>query len=646
MKKLFCTLLFFALMIFYPKSGESITPSGDSQAIDHPVPFRHELIVKYKSGTHRKTASALKETLGATTIKKFKIIDAEHIGLPDDMPVNDALDIFRNDPNVEWAEPNYIRRAMALSPPDDPFFTHQWPLQNTGQTVNNTPGTGNADIDALEAWETTTDCSNVIIAIIDSGIDLNHPDIKNNLWTNPGEIAGNGIDDDQNGFIDDLHGWNFVDDNNDVSDSNDHGTHVAGVIAAQGNNRVGITGVCWSAKLMILKFLNTSGTGNTSDEISAIEYAIANHAKIINASFGESGYLQGEYDAISAADSAGLLYIAASGNQGFDNDTQPQDDKIYPGGYNLNNIIAVAASDQDDQLPDWSVYGATTVDLAAPGSNVYSSYPNREIVWSSTFDSGADGWSLTGSWARVSTSPAYLTDSPFVDYYPNTEITATSPLIDLSEKSSPILTFEIRGSSESDHDKLYLETATSLNGPWTNQPVDVVSHSGSKTHFENGISGTYLFWADAASVITDVNNTPTAYVRFRFSTDESNEADGWDIDDVVILAVDMNYPDPASDHYQFLSGTSEAAPFVTGAAGLLWSHTPGLSSSQIKNSLINGVDQLPAFEDKVLSGGRLNLYNSLRLSLSEPVDDNTDDDGNAVSSGNSSGACFLDALYP
>jgi subtilisin family serine protease len=646
MKKLFNALLFFALMVFFPMSGESITPPGDSQAINHPDHLRHELIVKYKSGTHRKTASALKKTIGATTIKKFKIIDAEHIGIPDSISVNDALDIFRNDPNVEWAEPNYIRRAMALSPPNDPFFTRMWPLQNTGQAVNNTPGTETADIDALEAWETTTDCSNVIIAIIDSGVDLNHPDIKNNLWTNPGEIDGNGIDDDQNGFIDDVHGWNFVDDNNDVSDSNDHGTHVAGVIAAQGNNNVGITGVCWSAKLMILKFLNTSGTGNTSDEISAIEYAVANNAKIINASFGESGYLQGEYDAISAADSAGLLYVAASGNQGFDNDAKAQDDKIYPGGYDLSNIISVAASDQDDQLPDWSVYGATTVDLAAPGSNVYSSYPNREAVWSSTFDTNADGWTLTGSWARVSLSPAYLTDSPSVDYFPNTETTATSPVIYLSERGSAILTFRIRGSSESNNDILYLETSTSPDGPWTIQPVDVVTLTGSKKHFEDGISGTYPAWADAASVITDVNDAPTAYIRFHFSTDASNQDDGWDIDDLTILAVDMNYPDPASDHYQFLSGTSEATPFVTGAAGLIWSHTPGLSSSQVKNSLINGVDQLPAFENKVLSGGRLNLYNSLRLSLSEPIDDNTDDDGIAVSSGDSSSACFIDSLYP
>jgi subtilisin family serine protease len=638
MKKYIYILLLFSLIVFFPVPGKTNSPALYPQAAGNPAYIRHELLVKYKPGTHRKTASALKDNLGASTIRRFRSIDSEHISLPEGMSVQDALEIFQNDPNVEWAKPNYIRRAMAISPPDDSFFTKQWPLQNTGQTVNNTSGTENADIQALDAWETTTDCSNIIIAIIDSGVDLNHPDIKNNLWTNSDEIAGNGIDDDNNGFIDDIHGWNFTDNNNDVSDSNDHGTHVAGVIAAQGNNATGTTGICWSAKLMILKFLDTSGTGSTTDEISAIEYAVANNAKIINASFGESGYLKPELNAILAADSADILFIAASGNQGFDNDTQSQEDKIYPGGYDLSNIIAVAASDQNDQLPDWSVYGATTVDLAAPGTDILAPFPNRETVWSSSFDTSADGWSLTGSWARIVTSPSYLTDSPSADYNSNTETTATSPLIDLSGKGATILTFKIRGSAES-NDMLYLETATSLDGTWTNQMIEIESLSGGNTHYEAGMSGTFFSWKDAAVMLTNIDDTEAAYIRFRFSTNDSDEDDGWDIDDLTIQAVDMDYPDPATDHYQYLSGTSAATPIVAGAAGILWSHTSGLSNSQIKNSLINGVDQLPAFQGKVVSGGRLNLSNSLQLSLSETVTVRT-----AVTGGDSS-TCFIKSLF-
>ena len=411
---------------------------------------------------------------------------------------------------------------------------------------------------------------------------------------------------------------------------------MAGVIAAQGNNAVGTTGVCWTAKLMILKFLDTSGTGSATDEISAIEYAIANNAKIINASFGESGYLTPEYEAIAAAGDADLLFVSAAGNQGFDNDAKAVDDRIYPGAYDLANIIAVAASDQDDQRPDWSVYGSTTVDLAAPGVNIYGPFPNRQTVWSSTFDTGTDGWSLTGTWARV--SAAYLTDSPNADYITNLESTATSPMIDLSNSGGTMVLFSIRGSSDTSS-RLYLETRTSLFDDWTNQKVEIVSNSGTTTHFETGISGTYTFWSDATAMITEVDGAATAYIRFRFRTGSVSDS-GWSIDDVVVKAVDTDYPAPTTDHYQYLSGTSEATPMVSGAAGILWSQTPGLSYSQIKRSLINGVDQLSEFEGKVVSGGRLNLYNSLQLSLSETVDA---DDTEGSSSG---GSCFISLLHP
>lgn len=637
MKKTVIILFLYCTALLIPVPGHSVLREDSAQSTDDSPWFRNELIVKYKSGTRQRAKLALQETTGAKTIRQMGLIGAEHIRLPEDLTVEEAIEIFRNDPNVKWVEPNYKRRAMAISAPNDPFFTELWPLQNTGQIVNSTTGTANADIQALDAWETSTDCSNVIIAIIDSGVDVNHPDVKNNLWTNPGEIAGNGIDDDGNGYIDDIHGWNFVDNNNDILDSNDHGTHVAGVIAAQGNNSVGTTGVCWSAKIMILKFLDTSGTGSSTDEVSAIEYAIANNAKIINASFGESGYLTPEYDAIAAAGNAGLLFVAASGNQGFDNDSRAIADRIYPGAYDLANIIAVAASDQDDELPDWSVYGLTTVDLAAPGVNIYGPYPDRQTVWSSTFDSGTNGWSLTGTWARVS---GYLTDSPNTNYTINSETTATSPMIDLSDSGGTMVLFSIRGSSDSSS-KLYLETRTSLVDDWTNQKVEIVSHSGTTTHYENGISGTYTLWSDAIAMITEVDNTTSAYIRFRFKTGSVSDS-GWSIDDVIIKAVDTDYPAPATDHYQYLSGTSAATPMVSGAAGILWSRTPGLSYSQIKRSLINGVDQLSAFEGKMVSGGRLNLYNSLQLSLAETP--GTGDTGGTTSSGGSGGGCFIGIL--
>jgi len=606
---------------------------------NEPICIPGELIVKYKPGVHRRTSSNLASGFRISLIKKIKFIDADHIKLPSHMTVDEAIAIYQNDPNVEWAEPNYIRRAMAVDPPTDTFFDNLWGLYNYGQKINGISGRTGEDIDILEAWEKTTDCSNLVIAIIDSGIDLNHPDIKNNIWTNPGEIADNGIDDDGNGYIDDIHGWNFVNDNNDLSDSNHHGTHAAGIIAAQGDNSMGTSGVCWSAKIMPLKFLDTHGSGSSVNEIHAIEYAVANGAKIINASFGEAGYLTGEYNAIEAAGNAGLLFISAAGNYGIDNDAKPQDEKTYPGSYDLSNIISVAASDQYGSLPDWSNYGASTVDVAAPGTSIYAPIPNRKLIWSENFQSDAYGWSLTGTWERTTISNASslysLSTSPSGDYDPNINITARSPAVDLTGKRMALLTFFILGSSEKPYDKLYLETSTSENGPWSNRTVEVLSASKENTHFKNGISGTYIAWAKAKVLLTAMDGSSQAYIRFRFETD-SNDAvvnetfSGWNVDDIKIEAIDDTYPPPEENHYDFLDGTSFATPFVSGIAGLIWSKTPDLSFSQVKDSIINGVEKLPEFEDKILSGGRVNANSSLDISMGLRGNEDSED-----------GSCFI-----
>lgn len=268
---------------------------------------------------------------------------------------------------MKIVEPDYV--VFALLTPNDPSFPLLWGLHNTGQTG----GTGGADIDAPEAWEVARGSSSVVVGVIDTGIDYTHPDLAANMWTNTGEIPNNGIDDDGNGYVDDTRGWDFVSNDNDPADDHYHGTHCAGTIGAVGGNGAGIVGVCHTVRLMALKFLSGSGGGTTSDAIEAVYYATANDATLTSNSWGGGGYSQTLKNAIDAAGSAGLLFVAASGNSSTNTDLSPS----YPASYDSPNIISVAASDHRDTLASFTNFGATTVDLAAPGVNIYSTSPGN-----------------------------------------------------------------------------------------------------------------------------------------------------------------------------------------------------------------------------------------------------------------------------
>ncbi|GAA4430554.1 S8 family peptidase [Bremerella cremea] len=233
---------------------------------------------------------------------------------------------------------------------------------------------GMNQIDAPEAWNKTTGSDSVVVGIIDTGVDYTHPDLVGNIWTNPGEIAGNGIDDDGNGFIDDVHGYDFVNNDGDPMDDNHHGTHVAGTIAAQGNNGKGVSGVAWNTSIMALKFLSASGAGYTSDAVRAINYATMMRTqygvniRVLNNSWGGGGYSSSLDAAIQASEAADILFVAAAGNDGTNNDSIAH----YPSNYNVSNIISVAATDNNDNLASFSNYGSQTVDIAAPGVGIYS----------------------------------------------------------------------------------------------------------------------------------------------------------------------------------------------------------------------------------------------------------------------------------
>ncbi len=241
----------------------------------------------------------------------------------------------------------------------------------TNVTVMNSVSVDN-DIDAPEAWDITTGSTNIVVAVIDSGIDYRHPDLAANMWVNRAELNGiHGVDDDDNGYVDDIYGYDFCNSDPDPIDDHCHGTHVAGTIGAVGNNGIGVAGVCWNVRIMALKFLAESGSGTDSDAIECIDYAIRNGARIMNNSWGGGGFSQAVMDTISVANDAGVLFVAAAGNSAGDNDQYPE----YPSGYDVPNVIAVAATGSDDELASFSCYGATSVDLAAPGMDILSTLP-------------------------------------------------------------------------------------------------------------------------------------------------------------------------------------------------------------------------------------------------------------------------------
>ena len=271
-------------------------------------------------------------------------------------------------PGVQSAQPDY--KIQIERTPNDPSFTSQWAFNNTGQNG----GTAGADIRLPAAWNVSTGTGNTIVAVIDTGIDYRHPDLAPNLWQNPGEIPGNGIDDDGNGFRDDRIGANFIDNTGDPYDTNSHGTHVAGIIGAKGGNAVGVAGIDWNVRIMALKFIGPNG-GFTSDAVRAMNYAVTNGAKIINNSWGGGGYDAATSAAIGRARNAGVIVVNAAGNNGSDNDQSP----FYPANYitQSDNVITVAATDSQDKLSSYSNFGRNTVTLGAPGTDILSTLPNN-----------------------------------------------------------------------------------------------------------------------------------------------------------------------------------------------------------------------------------------------------------------------------
>lgn len=616
MKRLAIILIIISSFLAVPiRASESeLVGASDSSLAREGAYVPGELLVRYKPFVRAAASEYFRSRWGVTKVRSFERIRVQHLRLPKDMTVEEALEIYRSDPDVEYAEPNYLRYKAATTP-NDTFFSELWGLDNTGQTG----GAPDADIDAPEAWDITTGNSNVVVAVLDSGVDYNHPDLVANIWTNQAELTGApGVDDDGNGKIDDVRGWDFVDDDNDPIDSDDHGTHVAGTIAAEGDNGTGISGVVWTAQIMPLRFLDALGSGTVADAIEAIDYAIDKGAKIINASYGSYTYSTAERDAIARARDAGILFVAAAGNGNWNNDSAT---KHYPSSYDLANIIAVAATDQSDSRASFSNYGATSVDVAAPGTSIFSTRPDRQTVWNDDFDDGDisnwstggtnDSWGVTNEYNR--SSPDSLTDFPYSDYVGGTDSYAQTELIDLSSSAGSKLTFWWKGDIPESGD--YFSVQASTDGTsWTTLYLKIGSQIGQLWY------GTVSSFIEATADLGPYDGSNTFYLRFRFRSDPDLEVgEGWFIDDVEVTAADTSYPDPQGQYYQYFQGTSMATPHVAGLAALIWGLDLGQTYAQVKQRVLNGVEVKSGLKGAILTGGRINAFNSVRNLPTSPT---------------------------
>ncbi|WP_342433490.1 S8 family serine peptidase [Neobacillus sp. FSL H8-0543] len=614
-----------------------------------------ELIVKFKNTT---SAAKLKTKHSLKTNQKLKSIGAEVVKVAKGSSVSQLMKTLKADPSVLYVQPNYTYTRSGIL--NDPSFTKLWGLDNTGQVVNGRPGVADVDIDyseAIGAFTNVTNPQQMVVAVIDTGIDIHHPDLRDNIWVNPGEVANNGVDDDGNGYIDDINGWDFYHSDQtvfDPQDLDDHGTHVAGTIAAKSNNGIGITGIAANVKILPLKFLGPDGDGYTSDAILAIEYAESMGVKIANLSWSGSEYDQALNDVI---DQTNMLFIAAAGNDGLNVDQQPE----YPASFESTNIISVTAIDNSGNLADFSNYGYQNVDIAAPGVNILSTVPivleqgvaaeifnpsqnykaifngigfeyfnatDRQAVFnkatnylgltsSSTIllvqDDEADVGNINylpvytslltnaGLSYNVKTVSAYengpdlatLTGYDAVIWFSGNAMGQENPNL-TSEDLSSLEQFLKRGNTSlllSGQDLLYRNEDTFFV---TDTLALSINGEGESRAQVTGVKGTTY---DGASY--RVKSAP--YVDYITSNNSA------------IAKVNLLFPGDTNydNAYSYYQGTSMAAPHVTGVAALLAGKHPDWEPEKWKNTILATGDSLASLSAKVQTGKTLNAAKAL-----------------------------------
>ena len=557
-----------------------------------------EVLVKYKTSVSVQTQQGVMASLGGKTTKPVsKKAGVSRVKLQEGRGVIETVQAFMSDPNVEHAQPNYIYSAFAI--PDDTSYGQLWGLKNTGQTISNpvyptsNPGTAGYDIDAELAWDQITDCQSMTVAVIDTGINYQHEDLAGNMWDGSGAGFPN-------------HGWDFVDNDNDPMPegaTEDHGTHVAGILGAYGDNATGITGVCWRASIMSLRVLDANGLGTTADIISAVEFASDNGADVINMSLGgEASFDTLGSQAIDYARANDVVVVVAAGNSGVNNEGPGEDDDpstiLQPCSYTHDNLICVAALDQAYSRAEFSNYGSVSVDVGAPGTNILSSYDGRKITDDFT------GWTSTGDWVGTTCNSIYILTNPSNScpfgagsFYLNNANDVAYKNIDLSSSLSASLGYISLVHTEPGVD-LFSTAMSSAGG-------DPFAGGGSILQTSSGtILGEY-HEHDVTSC-----NTATCTIGYRFTSDASPITIGYG---VMVLGFTINTVETnrVSTTYYPELGTSMAAPHVAGIAAMVRAFNPSYTYAQAVEAIKNGGELAPALSGITTTGRSVNAMGSI-----------------------------------
>lgn len=553
-----------------------------------------EVIVRFRAGvdaTERRTTLAAR---GATSVEPLALARTQVVTLAEGASVEDAVRAFERDPDVLFAEPNYLYKLSAV--PNDTLLAQLWGLHQASDV----------DIDAPEAWDTTTGSAGVVVAVIDSGVEYTHPDLAANMWVNAGDPAGGG-DQDKNGFVNDTRGWDFVQNDNAPRDPNGHGTHVAGTIGARGGNALGITGVNWNVKLMPLRAADANGSLANSWITNAIKYACNKKARVVNGSFGGGAESLATKTAINSAACAKTLFVFAAGNEGVNVDSTGS----FPCNTASARIICVGATTTIDTLASFSNFGATNVDLAAPGTQILSAEPSFSTVLSDGFENtptafstrwggqfspvGHPTWNQTSEAARSGTFS--LADSPGASYANSTaaEIRSLVPF-SLSGRTGCLLDYYLRLSTQISADFFSVWAAGAFTGPY---------HDVSAGGWSGSTGGSFIaLQEDLASM----DGRSNVHLLFALDSNSAVTGDGAWVDDIVVKCLTT----PASPgEYQELQGTSMATPHVAGAAALLLARNPALTVAQLRSRILTTVDPVAGLSGLVATGGRLNIGDAM-----------------------------------